>query len=287
MPFSWIEKEYATRIQRASTVQYNYPEVDAVTLSCSSHSGQYIIEFIDACFTYPETGKQVLSDFTLQIEENEFVSIVGASGCGKTTLIYLTAGYLRCSSGVILMKGQPVIREGSDRIVVFQQSSVFPWMRTWDNVAYGLRARGISKVMIRERADYFLALVGLAGCERLWPRQLSGGMLKRVEIARAYATGAKILLMDEPFGSLDVITREEMQLLLSSIWEKERKTVISATHDLEEAIFLADRVVVMHKKNPTIQDIVKIPFARPRAPEIKLTPEFIEYRKILADLIKT
>src|SRR5438105_12159146 len=194
----------------------------------------------------PRTNTRLtaLDGVSLQIMDGEFVSIVGPSGCGKTTFLSVVDGLIAATSGRILVEGQVVTRPGPDRAVVFQDASLLPWRTVLKNVLYGLECIGVPRKQAHERARHFIAMVGLSGFEQNYPYELSGGMQQRVNLARALVIDPKILLMDEPFASLDAQTREAMQEELLQIWAKAGKTVLFVTHQIDEAIFLSDRVVV-------------------------------------------
>lgn len=226
-----------------------------------------------------------LQDFNLEIGDEEFLCIVGPSGSGKSTVLNIVAGFLEVSSGRALLDDRDIRRPGADRAVVSQADAVFPWMTVAQNVEYGPKVRGVPRKERQEIVRRFLKLVDLEGCEQLYPKELSGGMKKRVDLARAYANDPEVLLMDEPFGALDAFTKEKMQLELLRIFDQERKTVVFITHDIEEAIFLGDRVVVMTAKPAKVGAVIEIPFAKPRTPELKTRPEFQEIRKKAHDLL--
>lgn len=237
------------------------------------------------CVSYPlrQGGDlEVIRDFTLEVYEGEFVCLVGSSGCGKTTLLNVVAGLLPASSGQVFLDGQPVNSPGPDRAMVFQDDAVFPWYTVQENVEYPLKIAGVDKAERKQIVARYLKLVGLEGFEDLYPRELSGGMRKRVDVARAMAAGPKVLLMDEPFAALDVITKERLQEEFLRIWYEARMTVLFVTHDLEEALFLAGRVVVMANQPGRVQRVVQVPFAHPRGPELKTSPEFQALRRELA-----
>lgn len=224
---------------------------------------------------------QALSGFSLDIMENEITCIVGQSGCGKTTALNLLAGFLAPNGGRCLIDGLEVIRPSHRCAVVFQQDSVFPWMRTCDNVSYGLRFNGTPPAERRPIVEKYLRLVGLVDFADAWPRELSVGMRKRVDLARAYAANPGLLLLDEPFGQLDVLTREEMQTLLLDIWASEKKTMVCVTHDPEEALFLGHRVAVMSPRPGSIVRTITVPFSMPRNASLKCSAEFQSLRQEL------
>jgi len=225
------------------------------------------------------TGGEVeaLRDISLQIEEGEFAAIVGASGCGKTTFLRILDGLIDKSSGEIVLDGSSVTQPGPDRGFVFQSDSLFPWRTVLDNVVFGLEVQGKSRKPSIERAMANIKLVGLEGFEKHYPHELSGGMRQRANLARALTVDPKLLLMDEPFAALDAQTREIMQQELLRIWNADRKTVIFITHQIDEAIYLADRVFVFTVRPGRVKTVIPVPFERPRKLDIKRTPEFIGY----------
>ncbi len=225
------------------------------------------------------TGGEVeaLRDISLQVEEGEFVSLVGASGCGKTTFLRILDGLIDRSAGDVVLDGREVLRPGPDRGFVFQSDSLFPWRTVIDNVLFGLEVQGKSRKESVERAMEYIKLVGLSGFERQFPHELSGGMRQRANLARALTVNPELLLMDEPFAALDAQTREIMQQELLRIWNADRKTVIFITHQIDEAIYLADRVIVLTVRPGRVKTIIPVPFPRPRALDFKRTPEFIGY----------
>lgn len=219
----------------------------------------------------------VLSNISLQIYASEFVSIVGASGCGKTTFLRILDGLIAPSVGEVLIDGQRVSSPGPDRSFVFQKDSLWPWRNTMGNILFGLQIQRRPRAEARAIAQQLIELVGLKGFESHYPHQLSGGMRQRVNLARALAIDPEVLLMDEPFASLDAQTREVMQLELIRIWTGQRKTVVFVTHQIDEAVFLSDRVVVLAARPGRVKDIVSIDLSRPRRFAIKRTREFIAY----------
>ncbi len=225
-------------------------------------------------------GKElmVLKNINFCLAPGEFVCLVGASGCGKSTLLNITAGLAEPSAGQVLVDGKVVKGPGSDRGVVFQNYTLYPWLTVADNIAFGLKLRGVSRAERRERVAYFLDVVGLTSFAQAMPNQLSGGMKQRVAIARALANDPEVLLMDEPFGALDAQTKEQMQLFFLELWEKTHTTVLMITHDVEEAVYLAQRVYVMNSHPGTIRMEVPVHFSGNRELDIKLTPEFINIK---------
>ena len=222
----------------------------------------------------------------LDVAENDFVTILGPSGCGKSTLLRIVAGLDRPSAGEVLLDGRRIESPGADRGMVFQSYTLFPWLTVLDNICFGLRERGVARAEQLAAANGFVAKVGLVGFEHHYPKQLSGGMQQRTAIARALANNPRILLMDEPFGALDHQTRELMQELLLGIWEAERKTVLFVTHDIDEAIFMANRVVVMSARPGRIKCDLPVPIEHPRHYSIKTTPVFMELKARLTEEIR-
>lgn len=237
------------------------------------------------------TGRiEALRNINLEVPAGEFLCLVGASGCGKSTLIFIVAGLVKPSGGEVRVGGQVVVEPDPDRTMVFQGDAVFPWMTVAQNIGYGLRYTGVAKTEQKAVVDHLVNLVGLQGFRDAFPKELSGGMKKRVDLARAYATNPTVLLMDEPFGALDAITKEKMQvdlMRLSVTDTGQRRTILFVTHDLEEAIFLADRVAVMTPRPGTIQVVLDIPFPRPREASIRLSNEFQELRGQIRALLVT
>ena len=222
----------------------------------------------------------------LAVAENDFVTILGPSGCGKSTLLRIVAGLDQPSAGEVLLDGQRIAAPGADRGMVFQSYTLFPWLTVLDNVCFGLRERSLARVEQLAIANGFIAKVGLVGFEHHFPKQLSGGMQQRTAIARALANGPRILLMDEPFGALDHQTRELMQELLLGIWEAERKTVLFVTHDIDEAVFMGSRVVVMSARPGRIKLDRAVTLAHPRHYSVKTTPTFSEMKAELTEQVR-
>jgi NitT/TauT family transport system ATP-binding protein len=247
-----------------------------------------VIENVSRSFPGVHGGAptQALQPINLRIADNDFVTILGPSGCGKSTLLRLIAGLDHASSGRIMLDGRPVTRPGPDRGMVFQSYTLFPWLSVADNIAFGLREKGVPAERRTEIVREWLSRIGLTGFERHYPKQLSGGMQQRTAIARALANDPAILLLDEPFGALDNQTRALMQELLLGIWERDRKTVVFVTHDIEEAIFLGSRVVVMTARPGRIKADVPIGLPHPRHYTLKTSPEFSALKARLTEEIR-
>ena len=223
----------------------------------------------------------------LEVDEGSFVSIVGPSGCGKTTLLYAIDGLLRVNRGEIRVSGNPITGPGTDRAMVFQSASLLPWRTVWGNITYGLK---LHVGLDRQRTDKVAGLidmVGLRGCERRYPSELSGGMQQRANLARALAVDPDILLLDEPFASVDAQTREKLQVELTQIWARTRKTMVFVTHDIAEAVFLSDQVIVFSARPAQVRAVVKIEIPRPRSLETKHSAGVQEYVKQVWNLIES
>jgi NitT/TauT family transport system ATP-binding protein len=219
-----------------------------------------------------------LDNVSLDVADSEFVAIVGPSGCGKSTLLNIVAGLEFPTSGEALVDGAPVTGPGPDRGVIFQQFALFPWLSVRKNVEFGLRTAGVPRAERKQRAEHFIELVGLSQFADALPKTLSGGMKQRCAIARAYAVDPKILLMDEPFGALDSLTRVRLQEQLLRTWSSDQRTVMFVTHDVDEAVYLAGRVVVMAANPGRIVEVVDVGLPYPRTEEVRLGPEFAALR---------
>jgi len=250
---------------------------------------------VSRTFLSPSGGRvEALRDVNLEVEDiyspqgrdvGEFRVLLGPSGCGKSTILRLIAGLDRPSSGEVLVNGKPVTGPGRDRGMVFQKYTSFPWLTVADNIAYGLTLKGTPPAERRSVVDQLVQAVGLAGFEKAYPDTLSGGMQQRVAIARTLAVRPEVVLMDEPFGALDAQTRNDMQQLLLRIWEETASTVLFVTHDVEEAIYLADRLFIVSPRPGTIVEDIPVPFGRPRELAVKQRKEFQELEEyILASL---
>lgn len=237
-----------------------------------------------------------LDGVSLDIEKNEFICVVGPSGCGKTTLMNIVAGLEPFDSGTVTMHGEDIVGPGPERGVIFQQYALFPWMSVQKNIEYGLKfitkkdektgeTRKYTKSEKKELADHYIKMVNLTGFEHSYPKALSGGMKQRVAIARGYALNPEVLLMDEPFGALDAQTRAQLQEDLLKTWEKEKKTVLFITHDVDEAVLLSTRVVIMSARPGKIKEIVDIDLPYPRTQGTKLDPEFIKHKNYIWETV--
>jgi len=229
---------------------------------------------------------EALTPVTLDVQENDFISVLGPSGCGKSTLLRIVAGLDTPTSGVVTLDGAAISGPGPDRGMVFQSYTLFPWLTVKDNICFGLREKGVSQARQNDIATKWIDRVGLKGFEDHLPRMLSGGMQQRTAIARALANEPKILLLDEPFGALDNQTRGLMQEMLLGIWESERTTVLFVTHDIEEAVFMANRVVVMSARPGRIKSDISVDLPHPRHYTLKSAPEFQAYRARLTEEIR-
>lgn len=227
-----------------------------------------------------------LQNISLHVEGGEFVCVVGASGSGKSTLLRIIAGLETQSAGKVTVDQQEIIGPGADRGMVFQRYTLYPWLSVLDNVTFGLKLQGVPKKERYERAYYYLNVVGLGPFQEALPKQLSGGMKQRVAIARALASQPKILLMDEPFGALDVLTKENMQQFLLEIWEQTEISILLITHDVEEAILLGQRIYVMAAHPGRIKEELKVDFSHHHGDEIKRSPEFIDYKYHVMQLMR-
>ncbi len=245
-----------------------------------------LIEGVGVRFT-SRKGSEVtaLENISLGIADRELSVIVGPSGCGKSTLLRLVAGLMRPTAGRITLDGRPVTGPSAERGMVFQSYTLFPWLTVRRNIEFGLDIRGVAAPERRRTADAFIEQVGLDGFEDAWPDQLSGGMRQRVALARALANDPEILLMDEPFGALDSQTRQLMQELLLGIWERSHKTVLFITHDIDEAILLADRLYVMTARPGRIKRAIDVPLARPRSLDVLTSPDFTALKREVLGLM--
>jgi len=246
-----------------------------------------VVENVSKSYRKGNIALPVLENLSLSVEDSEFIVLLGPSGCGKSTLLRIVDGIETCDGGRIVLDGQDVTgTTGHGRGMVFQSFELFPWRTTLDNVAFGLEVAGVDHKTRIEAAHHRIDMVGLSGFENAYPYELSGGMQQRVGIARALAINPSILLMDEPYGALDVQTRDLLQDELLNIWEKERKTVIFVTHSIEEALYLADRIIVMSPRPGRIDRIVNVPFERPRRDTLKTDPQFLSMRREIWEILR-
>ena len=249
---------------------------------------QTILSFKDISLEFPQQGKPpvvALDNINLDVEEGEFSVIVGPSGCGKSSLLFVAAGLTEPSSGSVYLDGAPIDGPGKERGVVFQTYTLFPWQTVQQNVEFGLRLHSKSEKEITETALHFINEVGLSEFSHAYPKQLSGGMRQRVAIARALANDPEIILMDEPFGALDSQTRSILQELLLRIWEKSKRTVLFITHDIDEALFLGDKVHMMSARPGRIKETIDVSIERPRNYEVITDKKFVELKRHILDLL--
>ncbi|QSA98422.1 ABC transporter ATP-binding protein [Methylococcus sp. EFPC2] len=228
---------------------------------------------------------EAVHELSFRAAPGEFVCVLGPSGCGKSTLLGALAGHLPIARGELRVDGRPVVGPSPERGLVFQQHTLFPWRTVEDNVAFGLKMKGVPARERRAQARELLQSVGLAGFEARYPAQLSGGMQQRVEIARVLVTHPRLLLMDEPFGALDALTRVYMQELLLDVWSRIRTTVVFITHDIDEALFLADRILVMSPRPGRILEDLPLDFARPRHADLLTEPDFVALKRHCLNLL--
>lgn len=245
-----------------------------------------ILDIANVSKVFSLNGRPIhaLKDVNLKIQKGEFICLIGASGCGKSTLLRIMGGFEKVSMGVAKMYHTPISEPGPDRGMVFQDYGLFPWLTVRENIAFGPKQRGSTQAKLKEISDHYLNMVGLTKFADHFPNQLSGGMKQRVSIARALANECEVLLMDEPFGALDALTREVLQQELLDIWEKTKLTVIFVTHAVEEAVLLADRVVVMTAAPGRVERDYRIPLERPRH---ITAPEFNQVRKELTEMLSS
>lgn len=245
------------------------------------------VDNVSKTFGVGRSAKCVLDGISFEVNTGEFVALVGSSGSGKSTVMRLVAGLERPTSGVITVDGQVVRGPGSDRGMVFQKYSLYPWLTAAQNVAFGMELQGLAKREIRERTSYFLDVVGLGDAARRLPRELSGGMQQRVAIARALAAQPKVLLLDEPFGALDLQIRESMQEFLHKLWHRTGLSALLITHDLEEALLLAQRVHIMAPRPGRIVRSVQVDLDHTNMGHLRVSPEFLTLREELAQCLRS
>lgn len=248
-------------------------------------SSKILAEHIDKIYTSGKKSTKAIEDASIDIQDNDFVCIVGPSGCGKSTLLRMLAGLDFPTNGNIIVNDRKVTGPGPDRGMVFQTYTLFPWMSVEDNIKFGLKLKKMPKDKQEEIANRYLKIIGLEKFAKSYPKELSGGMKQRVAIARALANQPEVLLMDEPFGALDPHTKSMMQLLMREIWEKEHPTVVFITHDIDEAVFLANKIYVMSARPGRIMKEVNVYLPHKRTLELKDSTEFIKIRKDINSLL--
>jgi NitT/TauT family transport system ATP-binding protein len=244
------------------------------------------IDHVRQVFQRNRSPLLVLEDFCLDVAPNEFVTIVGTSGCGKSTLLNIIGGLIESTAGQVLIDGNPVCGPGRDRGFVFQSYSLFEWLTVEKNIHFALKKSNLSAAQKNEAVQHYIDIVGLKGFEKVYPKQLSGGMCQRVAIARALVYKPEVLLMDEPFGALDAQTRGMMQELLLKVWEEHRTTVVFITHDVEEAIFLSDRVIVMSSLPGRLKTQIEVTIERPRSYEVMTDLAFVDIKRQVIEAIR-
>ena len=267
----------------------NAKTIDTKVSSAASkaHSGCVTMEKLGICFKSAR-GEEVeaVRNFSVNIEPEEFVSIIGPSGCGKSTVLNVIAGFVEATEGSVKIDGKEIQEPSPDRGVVFQDYALFPWLNVLENAGFGLKMQQVDKETRRKIAQEKIDQVRLKGFEAKYPHELSGGMKQRVAIARILASNPGVMLMDEPFGALDAQTRENMQELLLEIWQQSRATVVFITHDLDEAILLSDKIILMSARPGTVKEIYTNPLKRPREIDINSTAEFIELKRELTSSLR-
>lgn len=250
-----------------------------------SNTTDLVVSGVTKEFIIHKKKVQALQEINLTVKHHEFVSILGTSGCGKSTLLRIIGGLEKPSTGEVRVEGRTIKGPGADRGMVFQAYTLFPWLTVEQNIEFGLKERGVPVAERRETTRKYIEVVGLKGFEKAFPKALSGGMKQRVALARALANDPEVLLLDEPFGALDMQTRGLMQELLLNVWQQSPKTIIMVTHDIDEAIFLADRVIVMTAHPGSVKEILDIDLPRPRDYMIRTSAEFMAYKKQAMELI--
>ncbi len=244
------------------------------------------IEITNLSVSFDDTRNWAVKDLSIEVKPREFVSLVGVSGCGKSTVLNCVAGFVHPTAGSVSVDNIIVKEPHPHRGVVFQSFVLFPWKTVWENIAFGPRAMNVDEKKLKEDVDRYTNIMGLSKFAQHYPQQLSGGMQQRVAIARVLVNNPDVLLMDEPFGALDAQTRVFMQETVTNLWESTHKSILFITHDIEEAVFLSDRVYVMTASPGSIKAEFTIDLERPRLPEIRMNKKFLDYKKELYDVIK-
>lgn len=250
-----------------------------------SNMTDLLVSGVTKDFIIRDKAVNALQEINLTVKHHEFVSILGTSGCGKSTLLRIIGGLEKPTTGKVLVEGREIKGPGADRGMVFQAYTLFPWLTVAQNIEFGLKERGVAPAERQRITKKYIEVVGLKNFENAYPKALSGGMKQRVAIARALANDPEVLLLDEPFGALDMQTRGVMQELLLNVWQQSPKTIIMVTHDIDEAIFLADRVIVMTAHPGSVKEIINVDLPRPRDYMIRTSPEFMAYKKQAMQLI--
>jgi NitT/TauT family transport system ATP-binding protein len=256
-------------------------------MSAATSTKRAQFDHVSLTFDTPKGKLRVVDDVTYDINDGDFIAVIGPSGCGKTTMMSMLAGFQKPTTGMVLFDGAPVNGPGPERGVIFQEYGVFPWLTVKQNIAFGLQLKA-NHVALSERnqiCEHYLALMGLTDFANSYPKHLSGGMRQRLAIARAYAVKPQFLLMDEPFGALDAQTRANMQNLLLKVLATEGKTVMLITHSVEEAIYLASRIVVVTARPARIKEIIDVPFGYPRDESLQERAEFVALRSHIRELV--
>jgi NitT/TauT family transport system ATP-binding protein len=254
-------------------------------LEANVANSKIILRHIDKIYKMKNSTFTAIEDVTIDIQDNDFVCIVGPSGCGKSTLLHMLAGLDFPTSGEIMVNDSKVTAPGADRGMVFQSYTLFPWMTVEENIQFGLKEKHMQKKQMNDITDEYLERIQLTPFRKRYPKELSGGMKQRVAIARALANQPEVLLMDEPFGALDQYTKSNMQLLVRQIWQEEKPTIIFVTHDIDEAVFLANKIFVMSTHPGKIKKVINVYMGQERNLDIKDTMEFINLRKYISHLL--
>jgi NitT/TauT family transport system ATP-binding protein len=256
-------------------------------MSAATSTKRAQFDHVSLTFDTPKGKLRVVDDVTYDINDGDFIAVIGPSGCGKTTMMNMLAGFQKPTEGKVLFDGTPVNGPGPERGVIFQEYGVFPWLTVKENITFGLqlKANHVPASKRKQICEHYLSLMGLTDFANSYPKHLSGGMRQRLAIARAYAVKPQFLLMDEPFGALDAQTRANMQNLLLNVLSAEGKTVMLITHSVEEAIYLASRIVVVTARPARIKEIIDVPFAYPRDESLQERAEFVELRSRIRQLV--